>query len=314
MLGKNIMSYLIAGTLTTGVVVSVLNSDNMDKLTNALNLTKNKITQYESNEEYLVSKYGEIKANAEAEIAKANSIIEEKNTQIEALTIKISEKETKIADLEEQLKNNTSNIENLNAEIKKLQDEKVALEAQKDKLEKEIETLKQNANTEIEKANAEIDKANQYIADTLETVNEINAIYTPLTTEELEGITGKLDSSVVDNSIAAVQNLKVYFYKDHTQVTFELPETIDLSMGKQGNIIIKLTDENGVVTRKDKTWAGYLNDSNGNKYGQGIWNNTKYSNTLNPGVYSTTVSKTIKKVELIVTNNNGVTTTLTATN
>ena len=314
MLGKNIMSYLIAGTLTTGVVVSVLNSDNMEKLTNALELTKNKITQYESNEEYLVSKYGEIKANAEAEIAKANSIIEEKNTQIEALTIKISEKETKIADLEEQLKNNTSNIENLNAEIKKLQDEKVALEAQKDKLEKEIETLKQNANTEIEKANAEIDKANQYIADTLETVNEINAIYTPLTTEELEGITGKLDSSVVDNSIAAVQNLKVYFYKDHTQVTFELPETIDLSMGKQGNIIIKLTDENGVVTRKDKTWAGYLNDSNGNKYGQGIWNNTKYSNTLNPGVYSTTVSKTIKKVELIVTNNEGVTTTLTATN
>ena len=262
---------------------------------------------YESNEEYLVSKYGEIKANAEAEIAKANSIIEEKNTQIEALTIKISEKETKIADLEEQLKNNTSNIENLNAEIKKLQDEKVALEAQKDKLEKEIETLKQNANTEIA-------KANQYIAETLETVNEINAIYTPLTTEELEGITGKLDSSVVDNSIAAVQNLKVYFYKDHTQVTFELPETIDLSMGKQGNIIIKLTDENGVVTRKDKTWAGYLNDLNGNKYGQGIWNNTKYSNTLNPGVYSTTVSKTIKKVELIVTNNNGVTTTLTATN
>lgn len=307
MLGKNIMSYLIAGTLTTGVVVSVLNSDNMDKLTNALNLTKNKITQYESNEEYLVSKYGEIKANAEAEIAKANSIIEEKNTQIEALTIKISEKETKIADLEEQLKNNTSNIENLNAEIKKLQDEKVALEAQKSELEKEIETLKQNANTEIA-------KANQYIAETLETVNEINAIYTPLTTEELEGITGKLDSSVVDNSIAAVQNLKVYFYKDHTQVTFELPETIDLSMGKQGNIIIKLTDENGVVTRKDKTWAGYLNDSNGNKYGQGIWNNTKYSNTLNPGVYSTTVSKTIKKVELIVTNNNGVTTTLTATN
>lgn len=307
MLGKNIMSYLIAGTLTTGVVVSVLNSDNMDKLTNALNLTKNKITQYESNEEYLVSKYGEIKANAEAEIAKANSIIEEKNTQIEALTIKISEKETKIADLEEQLKNNTSNIENLNAEIKKLQDEKVALEAQKSELEKEIETLKQNANTEIA-------KANQYIAETLDTVNEINAIYTPLTTEELEGITGKLDSSVVDNSIAAVQNLKVYFYKDHTQVTFELPETIDLSMGKQGNIIIKLTDENGVVTRKDKTWAGYLNDSNSNKYGQGIWNNTKYSNTLNPGVYSTTVSKTIKKVELIVTNNNGVTTTLTATN
>ena len=306
MLGKNIMSYLIAGTLTTGVVVSVLNSDNMEKLTNALNLTKNKITQYESNEEYLVSKYGEIKANAEAEIAKANSIIEEKNTQIEALTIKISEKETKIADLEEQLKNNTSNIENLNAEIKKLQDEKVALEAQKAELEGQIKTL-QNANTEIA-------KANQYIAETLDTVNEINAIYTPLTTEELEGITGKLDSSVVDNSIAAVQNLKVYFYKDHTQVTFELPETIDLSMGKQGNIIIKLTDENGVVTRKDKTWAGYLNDSNGNKYGQGIWNNTKYSNTLNPGVYSTTVSKTIKKVELIVTNNNGVTTTLTATN
>ena len=310
MLGKNIMSYLIAGTLTTGVVVSVLNSDNMDKLTNALNLTKNKITQYESNEEYLVSKYGEIKANAEAEIAKANSIIEEKNTQIEDLTIKISEKESEIADLRKQLENNASDIENigkLNAEIKKLQDEKVALEAQKDKLEKEIETLKQNANTEIA-------KANQYIAETLETVNEINAIYTPLTTEELEGITGKLDSSVVDNSIAAVQNLKVYFYKDHTQVTFELPETIDLSMGKQANIIIKLTDENGVVTRKDKTWAGYLNDSNGNKYGQGIWNNTKYSNTLNPGVYSTTVSKTIKKVELIVTNNNGVTTTLTATN
>lgn len=306
MLGKNIMSYLIAGTLTTGVVVSVLNSDNMDKLTNALNLTKNKITQYESNEEYLVSKYGEIKANAEAEIAKANSIIEEKNMRIETLTIQISEKETEIADLRKQLENNASDIKDLNDRIEKLENEKGALEAQKAELEGQIKTL-QNANTEIA-------KANQYIAETLDTVNEINAIYTPLTTEELEGITGKLDSSVVDNSIAAVQNLKVYFYKDHTQVTFELPETIDLSMGKQGNIIIKLTDENGVVTRKDKTWAGYLNDSNGNKYGQGIWNNTKYSNTLNPGVYSTTVSKTIKKVELIVTNNEGVTTTLTATN
>ena len=306
MLGKNIMSYLIAGTLTTGVVVSVLNSDNMEKLTNALELTKNKITQYESNEEYLVSKYGEIKANAEAEIAKANSIIEEKNTQIEALTIKISEKESEIADLRKQLENNASDIKDLNDRIEKLENEKGALEAQKAELEGQIKTL-QNANTEIA-------KANQYIAETLETVNEINAIYTPLTTEELQDITGKLDSSVVDTSIPAVENLKVYFYKDHTQVTFELPETIDLSMGKQGNIIIKLTDENGVVTRKDKTWAGYLNDSNSNKYGQGIWNNTKYSNTLNPGVYSTTVSKTIKKVELIVTNNNGVTTTLTATN
>ncbi|WP_133015971.1 hypothetical protein [Clostridium cuniculi] len=95
------MCYLIAGTLTTSVVVSVLNSDNMDKLTNALEITKNKITQYESNEEYLVSKYGEIKANAEAEIAKANSIIEEKNTEIETLTIQISEKEEEIANLKE---------------------------------------------------------------------------------------------------------------------------------------------------------------------------------------------------------------------
>ena len=106
----------------------------------------------------------------------------------------------------------------------------------------------------------------------------------------------------------------MYFYKDYTQVTFELPETIDLSMSKKGNIVIKLTDENGKVTRKDKTWDGYLNDSNGNKYGQGIWGNATYSNILNPGVYSTSVSKTIKEVELIVTNNDGVTTTLTATN
>ena len=85
-------------------------------------------------------------------------------------------------------------------------------------------------------------------------------------------------------------------------------------MSKKGNIVIKLTDENGKVTRKDKTWDGYLIDSNGNKYGQGIWGNATYSNILNPGVYSTSVSKTIKEVELIVTNNDGVTTTLTATN
>lgn len=314
MLGKNIMCYLIAGTLTTGVVASVLNSDNMSKLTESLELTKNTITQYESNEEYLVSKYGEIKANAEAEIAEANSIIQEKNTQIETLKSQISEKENEIANLKEQLGNNNSNITDLNDQIKALETEVSNLKAEVATLESEIEALEKETTAEIEKANTEIKKANEYIATTLETVNEINGVATPLTTEDLTAITGKLDSSVVDPSIPTVENLKVYFYKDYTQVTFELPETIDLSMGKEGNIVIKLTDENGKVTRKDKTWDGYLNDLNGNKYGQGVWGNTTYSNILNPGVYSTSVSKTIKKVELIVTNNEGVTTTLTATN
>lgn len=292
------MCYLIAGTLTTSVVVSVLNSDNMDKLTNALELTKNKITQYESNEEYLVSKYGEIKANAEAEIAKANSIIEEKNTEIETLTIQISEKEEEIANLKEQLKDNASNIKDLNDKIEALETEKAALESEKARLESEIDALK-------EATTAEIDKANQYIADTLETVNEINADATPLTSKELENITGKLDSSVVDTSIPTVKNLKVYFYKNYTQVTFELPETIDLSMSKKGNIVIKLTDENGKVTRKDKTWDGYLNDSNGNKYGQGIWYENNEAFLLEKyNSLKTEAEEMIKKANIIIQDKN----------
>ncbi|WP_133015972.1 hypothetical protein [Clostridium cuniculi] len=76
-------------------------------------------------------------------------------------------------------------------------------------------------------------------------------------------------------------------------------------MSKKGNIVIKLTDENGKVTRNDKTWDGYLNDSNGNKYGQGIWYENNEAFLLEKyNSLKTEAEEMIKKANIIILDKN----------
>ncbi|MGL6104540.1 cell wall-binding repeat-containing protein [Romboutsia sp.] len=71
---------------------------------------------------------------------------------------------------------------------------------------------------------------------------------------------------------------------DQALVTFEINQTIDLALASQDNIKIEAINPTTgkVMTSKNKTWNGYLNDAQGNKYGMG--------STLKPGVYTTVFS------------------------
>lgn len=67
-------------------------------------------------------------------------------------------------------------------------------------------------------------------------------------------------------------------------ITFEINQTMDLSLSSKDNIKIEAIDPSTgqTITSKTKTWSGYLNDTNGNKYGMG--------STLKPGIYQTVFS------------------------
>ena len=64
-------------------------------------------------------------------------------------------------------------------------------------------------------------------------------------------------------------------------VKFEINQTIDLSLTLKSNIKIEAVNPSTgkVISSKNKTWSGYLNDESGNKYGLG--------SILKPGVYTT---------------------------
>ena len=93
-------------------------------------------------------------------------------------------------------------------------------------------------------------------------------------------------------------------------------DDMNIGLSTKDNITIQYLDENdkvitsnGKIWSKDKTWAGYLNDADKNKYGKGlgIGAAANYSNELKAGVrYSTTLyskdldPKTVAKVKVIV--------------
>ena len=69
----------------------------------------------------------------------------------------------------------------------------------------------------------------------------------------------------------------------------------------------KIIDADGkTISEKNKSWAGYLNDAQKNKYGKGLENNASYSNLLVAGnTYTTTLNNNnVAKVIVTVTTNN----------
>ncbi len=106
-----------------------------------------------------------------------------------------------------------------------------------------------------------------------------------------------------------IATAKAHFYQGHTQVDITLKEDINLGLlSSKGNIVVKFMDANGkAIKTKNKSWAGYLNDSQGNKYGKGTnLPSNNYSNQLVAGnTYTTTLNEdNVVKVEVTVTTDN----------
>ena len=185
--------------------------------------------------------------------------------------------EAKIAALEEELKNNNSSTET----------EKAELEAEIERLEGQLKL-----------ANAAIEGLELQSNDAVEVANS----YTMTSADSLPGLNGEI---VQEEKVATA---KAHFYQGHTQVDITPIEDINIGLASKGNVVVKFIDADGnTVKTKNKTWAGYLNDSQGNKYGKGTnIPSNDYSNQLNAGkTYTTTLNvDNVAKVVVTVTTNN----------
>jgi len=188
------------------------------------------------------------------------------------------------------------------AELEKKLEDANASASEKEELNNEIARLQ----SELNKANAAIDYLASESDKIVEEVNEL----TPTNPDSLPGLNEVEEKSA-----------KAYFYAGKTQVIITPKEDLNIGVLKKGNIVIKFTDANNKSLTKSKIYSGYLNDSQGNKYGKGTENNANYSNQLIAGnTYSTTLTEksleneifpsgidvdNIVKVEVTITYDNG---------
>lgn len=104
------------------------------------------------------------------------------------------------------------------------------------------------------------------------------------------------DIAISEDIVIENKNLfegKVSFESQSINVSVTPLVNIDLGIFSKDDIKVEYLDVQGkVLKKKDKTWAGYLNDDTGNKYGKGAnvpANN--YSNVIESGkIYSTTIN------------------------
>jgi hypothetical protein len=221
--------------------------------------------------------------NIEALKSKIVEFAQNEKSLVEKYNDLREEAQTKIADLEAQLKNNgeasDSEKAELQAEIKRLEDQLNLANAA-------IEGLEIQSDNAVKVANS----------------------HTITDADSLPGLDG---DTVAEEKIATAQ---AHFYQGHTQVSINLKEDINIAPLAKGNIVVKFMDANdNTIQTKNKTWAGYLNDSQGNKYGKGLENNANYSNQLYAGnTYTTTLNKdNVAKVMITVTTNNNEVKTIT---
>lgn len=124
---------------------------------------------------------------------------------------------------------------------------------------------------------------------------------------------------IVDVKNPTIGNMEaIYYDKQQVEFWFEIDEDIDLSKDSKANIIVNAYDQdNNLIVSKNKSWAGYLNDKDGSKYGQGFLGNNKYLNTVPANTQIGTkmnLKKDISelgqiKLEVEITNNAGKTST-----
>lgn len=224
-------------------------------------------------------------------------------SNIEALKSKIvafASNDSKLVEKYNKLKDDAQN--KINELERKLEENKNASEDEKNKLNEEINRLE----GEVNKANLAIAELQKQSDLAVEEVANLN----PTDASTLPG----LDSSVEEES-----PVKAYFYSDRTQVTITLDKNINIGLLKKGNIEIKFYDKDGKwLETKAKHYAGYLNDSEGNKYGKGAENN-EFSNELEAGkTYSSTrkikSGEEVGKVIVTITDNDGKSESITINN
>lgn len=324
---KTKLAVILTGTtIVGGLVVASLNMGTTKDIDTKLDSNQATITQYQEAQDTLKEKYAELDEDAKLKIDLANGKINEKNTKIKALKTEIAKLNDKIKELEgsnsTEITNLQKEVETLKAQVTDLNSKVETLTAEKTELENSIKQIIDAATSEatskVEEANAEIEKANAFLKKTDDRLGDINASAKPLQADELSKYTGKVSADIVDNDKenSFLTGISASIQDTYAAVNFTISEDIKIGLLNKGNVAVTFLDKDGkTIKRKDKTWAGFLNDAAGNKFSKGTENNANYSNDLTAGTYSTTLStaadKSVASIKITVTNNLGTSESLT---
>lgn len=127
-------SKIAIGVLTGGFTLAGagLLFSGSETLQNASNFVKdagNKITQYESNENSLLSKFNTLKTDASSKITTANATISDKKAEIANLTGQVNDLTSQKADLESQITTLGTQIAGLQSDLKTSNDDLASTQA-----------------------------------------------------------------------------------------------------------------------------------------------------------------------------------------
>jgi chromosome segregation ATPase len=151
---KIALGVLAGGFTLAGAGLLFNGSDTLKNASQFVQDAGNKITQYESNENSLLSKLTTLKTDANSKIDTANATIEQKKKDIASLQGQVDGLTTTKADLESQIGSLNKDIVDLKVSLKTSNDNQAETQAKLD-----AKTAEYNAKV------AELNKANKSIAD-----------------------------------------------------------------------------------------------------------------------------------------------------
>ncbi|MCP3031598.1 hypothetical protein LF817_09570 [Halobacillus sp. A1] len=245
-----ISTKLMVGALATTVVaggVMFTGGETVDNVKDQLGELKNKITQYEMNENALFEKLGFVKADAESKINDANDKLTEAKKEINNLKAEKSKLVADIDDLNEEISSLQAEIEGLEGDLseanqiikekQELLDKKTAeleeVTGNLDALQEEYDDLQADYNElvqtneanaqEAERANEELEEANAKVAE-LEGVSgeveEATGDLEPMTQEEIDALADTVDGEVNDADLV-VERLNLTYIQDGNTQSFK---------------------------------------------------------------------------------------------
>ena len=221
------------------------------------------------------------------------------------------------------LENAWTAVESLSSQIEAFANNETSLIGKYNELHKAAAEL-QAENENLTATNEELTEANTALTGEVNKANtETAAFATAVIAESVRmGQTHvPIDADTLPGLGQQQQELfssKVVFNADGTAYTYiTLNEDINIGLGKKGNVSIHITDINGKEMMKQKTYGGYLNDKDGNKY-SGLSNSQLTKDMQYTNVYTVQNQQengmgAAAKITVKVTNDNGVVQTQTFT-
>ncbi|MYL69846.1 hypothetical protein GLW00_03235 [Halobacillus litoralis] len=275
------MGFLSAKATIAGVVgasaiaggVMFTGGETVDNVKDQLVDLKNKVVQYEANEDSLLHKIGLIKADATAKLTDANGKIVDAKTkindleaeksflqkQVEKLSGEVAQLEADNEQLSSDLADKIAELEAKQAQLDAVNADLEMTKAELDQLQKEYNALaEQNAanESEINRLTAEVEKANSKVAelkDVSDKVSEATEGSEPLSQEELDGLGTDVEPDVFTEELV-VENLKLTYIQNGQSEEFksEHPE-LDI---KEGDRVWRITNNNTFKVYVEYRMAG----------------------------------------------------------